>query len=516
MNTLAQRLITAIEGAFWSTLTACLAMLGIGILLGLPALAWPGLEEPLSGFLFTMLFTPVISAGGGAIMGAAGAWLQPQAFTIKRWLLFAAASFILTILFGVAGIAAAPFQVLFFVFVILASAVIVPVNTAFAIHRLLRKRSPLLVIISRTVEGILVAVVLIGLLALNSWKVGPVRLAGKPVLNSITVTGRGEVFGSSSEEYAIYARDSGTGAWRMLPRLPGNTPSVVSIHADISEPRTLFARGYGFFQFDESRNCWVKVEGTGVGTIERVISVPSRVYVLERVLNGDGQFILHVRLAGEGGRWVKHAIPFRASENRSYDYYLTANPHRPEEVFVGVNSTETNTYRTNGNGHSLQAIKLPPLRALHRSTDGGQSWRPIRLPSMKDNPGASDGIFAVACVPGAKPLLLVFTRQTPWVSRDNGRSWQKFPLSAGISVFGDQLWVAQTDPPTVFLYAPFRLYATQNQGHSWRDTGLFSQEGHSYPLDIVSDPSRPDIVYMLTDRTVYCSADGGRSWKSIY
>ena len=160
---------------------------------------------------------------------------------------------------------------------------------------------------------------------------------------------------------------------------------------------------------------------------------------------------------------------------------------------------------------------------LYKSIDQGESW--IRLsPDLsysEDKGKKSRSITAIAESPLMAGLLFAGTEKgIVWVSRNDGTKW--IEISKGVP----QNKVLSIIPSThnssiVYLvckgmdnddYSPCILMSN-NLGKSWTDIS------NGLPYESVNclteDPVIEGLIYIGTDRGIYCSPDNGYSWEAL-
>ena len=162
------------------------------------------------------------------------------------------------------------------------------------------------------------------------------------------------------------------------------------------------------------------------------------------------------------------------------------------------------------------ALVSPTL--LHRSDDGGETWR--RLPAGPDFDYGS-----LAWGVGDPPAALVGNRTGIHRSYDGGATWKeaanvppfirglwapdpatdKYILVATLPQTGDDAWTSRP--------AEKGLFRTLDGGKNW--TGNLTPDGGAI-LDVLFAPGRTELLYVTTDLGgVFRSANKGDSWREI-
>ena len=187
---------------------------------------------------------------------------------------------------------------------------------------------------------------------------------------------------------------------------------------------------------------------------------------------------------------------------------------------------------------------------LFESSDGGETWREVRLPRPKNavrgiaiSPsdsakmivGALDGVFvtenggrrwaqvfssgkgvpsieSVAIDPVNPRNLYVGTWHLSYRSRDFGKTWVQAPRG----MLGDSdifsLAVDPRNPEVVYASACSGVYRSGNRAESW--TRLKVRQGRSdiRAHIVLIDPIEPNRVYVGSTEGLFVSNDAGRTW----
>jgi len=173
-------------------------------------------------------------------------------------------------------------------------------------------------------------------------------------------------------------------------------------------------------------------------------------------------------------------------------------------------------------------------RGLFRSADGGQSWQ--RVLNKDENTGASD-VQIDPTNPDVIYASMWEAREGPWEdnnevngaggglfkSTDGGNTWR--PLSNGLPKELAQIYVAiaPSDPRRIYgtlgtASGTLAVYRSDDGGESWshitddpRPSGRIG--GGDLPVPKV-DPKNADVVYVASTVTMK-SADGGKTWSGF-
>ncbi len=143
---------------------------------------------------------------------------------------------------------------------------------------------------------------------------------------------------------------------------------------------------------------------------------------------------------------------------------------------------------------------------VYRSTDGCRSWKAVST-------GLSQLFTSAVVVDHAVPgTVYCATEGGAYVSTNSGDNWTRL----GLSVQGIRTIVQHPRKPDVLFAGTEQhgLYRSTNRGAWWekQEAGV----EHTTFYVIVFDPVRPDTMYAAGYTTgVYKSVDGGQSWRRM-
>jgi photosystem II stability/assembly factor-like uncharacterized protein len=170
-------------------------------------------------------------------------------------------------------------------------------------------------------------------------------------------------------------------------------------------------------------------------------------------------------------------------------------------------------------------------RGVYRTTDGGESW--VRVLSVDDDTGATDLEFD----PGNPDVVYAATfqrRRHVWAylgggpgsgihkSTDGGATWRKVETGLPSGDLG-KIGLAVTPADPALVYATIEadaegrgFYRSQDRGESWeRQSGYISGgTGPHYYQEIEASPADPDLVYQM-DVFFQVTRDGGATFDNL-
>lgn len=315
--------------------------------------------------------------------------------------------------------------------------------------------------------------------------------------------------------------------WRMIgPTRGGRTRASAGVPG---QPNVFYvgAVNGGVWKTDDSGRTWTPIfddqPSQAVGAIAVAPSDPNIVYVssgegLARpdLAVGDGMY----KSTDAGKTWTHLGL-----RNSQGIPALAVDPRNPNRIFAAAL------------GHPYGANEE---RGIYLSTDGGQNWQKVL--SKGENVGGSD-VEIDASNPDIVYAALWELRLGPWEdgnqyngtggglfkSTDGGQTWR--PLTNGLpkGVIQVNLTIAPSQTSRLFAAvasargenAPgsdVGIYRSDDAGENWqrittdgRPAGRIG--GGDLPMPRV-DPKNPDIVYCTSTVTMK-STDGGKTWASF-
>ena len=235
---------------------------------------------------------------------------------------------------------------------------------------------------------------------------------------------------------------------------------------------------------------WV---GTGENNSQRSVSF------------GDG-----VYKSTDGGKTFKN-MGLKDSEHIGM---IAIDPTDPDTVFVAAQGP---LWRAGGD------------RGLYRTTDGGETWEQIL--EISENTGINevhldprdpDVIYASAYQRRRRTWTLINGGEESGLhkSTDGGETWRK--LKKGIpSVDKGRIGldISPADPDVIYAIIEAAegkggVFRSTNRGENWEKRGSHMSTSPQYYNELVCDPLNVDRVYSLNTRLMV-TEDGGKSFSSV-
>ena len=339
--------------------------------------------------------------------------------------------------------------------------------------------------------------------------------------------------------------------WRDVGPMRGGRSVGVAGHAD--QPDTFYfgSVGGGVWKTENSGRTWFPIsdEGIPIGSIGAIAVAPSNANIVyvgtgEPDIRSQHSYGVGMYKSSDAGKTWTH-IGLEATEHIGR---VVVDPANPNRVYVAALGS---AYASN------------PERGLYRSTDGGASWKKVLFRTNDpDNVGAID-VAIDPKNPRTLYASLWGTRRPPWSvyapsympgsglfkSTDGGDTWK--PLSGGLPT--DQfvgkigIAIAPSNPKRLWAVvddigagsAPARggrgapaptpagrggtsastgggVYISDDAGANWK---LVNSENRLwgrgwYFGGIAVDPTNPDRAYVINTAT-YMTTDGGKTFVPI-
>jgi len=151
-----------------------------------------------------------------------------------------------------------------------------------------------------------------------------------------------------------------------------------------------------------------------------------------------------------------------------------------------------------------QVVYAGTEKCVFKSTDAGKSWRPV-------NAGLSDSyVYDVAIDQRHPAILFAATWRSVFKSTNGGTSWRTTSLSNVDGVRTVALALHPRNPRVIYAATDDGVYKSGDAGATWRRVKTAPRVSA-----LVIDPQRPATVYAGSGAGVFKSTDAGRTWKAM-
>ncbi len=323
----------------------------------------------------------------------------------------------------------------------------------------------------------------------------------------------------------IYVGSASGGVWKSTdggiaykPIFDEQTMSIGAIRIDPSNPKTLWvgtgeswtrnstSYGDGIYKSTDGGDSWQKM---GLADSERIARIQinpkdsNTVWVCATGHLWNANEERGVFKTTDGGKTWKKTL-YANPDTGCSD--LTVDPQDPRVLYAGMW-----TYRRTGWSFSSGG----PGSGLYKSTDGGDTWKPV----TNGLPAGLKGRVAVAVAPSRPSVVyaLVESENTAlYRSDDSGGSWAEVNTAFNLQVrpfYFANLAVDPTDFNTIYKTG-LSTTVSLDGGKTFSSGGLGAGP-HSDHHALWIDPRDPKMLVLGTDGGVYISYDQGSRWRFV-
>jgi hypothetical protein len=319
---------------------------------------------------------------------------------------------------------------------------------------------------------------------------------------------------------------------------------VMAVAVDPGDPRHLLAGGGGIWESADRGRTWAsRADGqptTAIGAVAFAPSDPRVAYAgtgqgealaalgagLLRSTDGGATWraLVAPELLGAGFHdlLVDPADPGRLLAATTSGLWASADGGHRWEPRLGGRCWAVSAGWPGGSGWAGGELLAGGELGLHRSSDGGATWRPLPLAA------APDGFdrVAVAHGPGGR-VAYVFA-----AGDGVGHLWRRehaggdfHPVKPPADLHSQRAWHSwacaadPAHPGVVWLGAAGLHRGARGADGRWSWADLTARPaGDSLPPDqhaLVFEPGDPQALYVASEGGLFRSADGGRSWRSL-
>lgn len=331
----------------------------------------------------------------------------------------------------------------------------------------------------------------------------------------------------AQDPLTIYVGAASGGVWRSTdggvawkPVFDEHVQSIGALAIDPKNPKTVWVGtgeswtrnstsvGDGLYKSTDGGDSWQRV---GLESSERIARIQvspadgNTVWVCATGHLWDSHEERGVYKTTDGGKTWKRVLYVNADSGCSD---LSVDPQDPSILFAGMWQFRRTPWSFSSGGKGS---------GLYKSTDGGETWRPLET----GLPAGEKGRIAVAVAPSRPSVVyaLVEAEKTAlYRSDDVGESWREINSSFNIQVrpfYFAYLVVDPTDYKTV--YKPgYSLTVSTDGGKTFNSaTGAGFGGPHSDHHALWINPKNPSEVLLGTDGGVYMSYNKGLQWRFL-
>ncbi len=306
-----------------------------------------------------------------------------------------------------------------------------------------------------------------------------------------------------------------TNLWEHMPvstfgdvAVAPSDPQIVYAGTGEQQNRQSTSWGAGVYRSDDGGASWTHLGLEDTRHIGRVLvhpSDPNVVYVAALGNLWRSSPDRGVYRSRDGGRsWAKVLYV----DERTGAVDLVIDPSDPSVLYAATYQRQRRTWGFNGGG---------PGSGIHKTTDGGDSWREL-VDGLPQGDKGRIGIAVARTNPQVLNALVQHaTESGGYRSEDGGESWQKVSDQNIRPMYYSHVFIDPTDEN--------RVYTLATSSHKSEDGGRTFQEIASRPTYDVGvhadhhtmwiDPGDPRHFYLAGDAGLHETYDGGDTFRRI-
>jgi len=300
-----------------------------------------------------------------------------------------------------------------------------------------------------------------------------------------------------------------TGAIGALAVAPSN-PNVIYVGTGEAQQRPDLATGDGMYKSTDAGKTWTHLGLRDTQQIAQVVvdpRNPDRVFVAALGHPYGPNTERGIFRSVNGGTTFERVL-YRDQDTGGVD--LALDPSNPDIVYASLWQARQGPWE---NG-----AFSGPGSGLHKSTDGGTTWRQLTtgLPTWPADRLGRIGITVAPSRPSR--LFAIVDARTPGVFRsdDAGETWTRVnsdPRVLARPADASDVRVHPTDPDIVIVPTVVTWKSTDG-GRTF--TAIRGAPGGDDYQKAWFNPANPDILALTSDQGAIISLNGGQSWSSWY
>lgn len=368
----------------------------------------------------------------------------------------------------------------------------------------------------------------------------------------------------------IYESQNGGEKWSKINGIPSQSRRTRDILEHPSIPGTIYAATTeGFWMTSNGGKTWALTtqRNLEINSIAVHPGDPARVFIGTNnygvMVSTDGGRNFRQTNDNFSSRFTYLVTPDVQHSNRLYAathntatgggyFFVSDDSGQTWQQGRGLDVSRVRTFTIRQDASSPNTMFLGTNLGIFRSQDRGSSWtqlaaakapvkapvrapvkKPVAKPSVKKGvkkttavaprnapapvsvavpkliPAVTEKVTVIELLPGGG--LLAGTDKGLYRSLDLTKGWEKLSFGEGLNPSVYAIHVSTSRPDTVWVgTATSGVLVSRDKGLTWNKAGGAVD---NVPVSsIMSDPKRPDNVYVGTTQTFYLSRDDGKTW----
>ncbi len=284
----------------------------------------------------------------------------------------------------------------------------------------------------------------------------------------------------------------------------------IAVHAD--EPNRVFigTNNYGVMVSNDGGRNFAQTNGNFTSrftySVTPDVQQPNRLYAAtHNTATGGGFFFV----SNDGGAsWTQGR---NLDVARIRVFVVRQDPANPNKMFLGTNVGVFSSIDRGNSWTQLVAAKKPPVKKSPVKKGKGTATTKAAPSAVTGSiPAITSKVQVIELLPNGG--LLAGTDKGVYRTLDPAKGWEKLYFGAGLSENIFAIHVAPQRLETIWAgTATSGVLVSRDNGKTWERT---NGAVDNIPISsIVSDPKRPDNIYVGTVQTFYLSRDNGRTWS---
>jgi photosystem II stability/assembly factor-like uncharacterized protein len=351
------------------------------------------------------------------------------------------------------------------------------------------------------------------------WRlIGPFR--GGRAVSATGVPGRPDVFYFGSVGGGVWKSVDAGRTWNPIfdgepvgsigaVTVAPSNPDVVYVGTGEADMRSQISYGNGVYRSSDGGRTWTHLGLDDTKQIGRILvdpHDPDRVFVaaLGHAYGPNEQRGVFRSL--NGGRTWERCL-YKDADTGAID--LAFDPRDPRTIYAALWATRRPPW-------NIYPPSNGPGSGLYKSTDGGDTWRPIAGRGLPSEELGRIGIGVAPSDPDRVYLVVDAKQGGLYRSDDAGASWRLIDAESRLwqrEWYFGAVTVDPKDADTVYVMDT-AMYRSRDGGSTF--TALKGAPGGDDYHSLWIDPADPARMITATDQGVVVTVDGARTWSSWY